>query len=333
MGEPRFLLIRLGAIGDIVHTLPAAASLRDSFPAARIDWVVEQHRAALLDGNPDVNEVIAMDRKSAGSIRACVGRMRENAYTHAVDFQSLYKSALLGFASGARERTGFHRTYVREPLAAIFYTRTALPAGRHKVNHHLALAEILGARSSAVRFPIRISPEAANRVAKKLKAAGAPEEFFVMSPGGGWQSKCWPAGRYGELHEQICNKFGWRGVINYGPGEDSLVQAVESAAGKSRPVALKLELAEMIALVSRAKFFVGGDSGPLHVASALGTPVVGLYGPTDPGRNGPWSREDIVVRLPSAVTTYERGRGSNPAMLAITVAQMMDAIARRLAIA
>ncbi len=147
MSESRFLLVRLGSMGDIVHALPAASALRDTFPTARIDWVVDSKWARLLEGNPDLNNVISLDRKSAGGISAAVRQLRSAKYTHAIDFQALYKSALLAFASGAPRRIGFQSSYAREGFASVLYTDRLNPRGPHKVDHNLTLAERAGARN------------------------------------------------------------------------------------------------------------------------------------------------------------------------------------------
>jgi heptosyltransferase-1 len=135
MSESRFLLVRLGSLGDIVHALPAAAAIRDTFPDARIDWLVDSKWTRLLEGNADLNNVISMEGKSAGGISAAVRQLRAAKYTHAIDFQGLYKSALLAFASGAPRRIGFQRSYAREGLASVFYTDRLNPRGPNAPAH------------------------------------------------------------------------------------------------------------------------------------------------------------------------------------------------------
>jgi heptosyltransferase I len=328
--DQRFLLLRLGSLGDVVHALPSAAALRDSFPDARIDWAVEPKWARLLEGNPDLNNVIQIDRKSAGGIFSTVTQLRSANYTCAIDFQGLYKSALLAFASGAPRRIGFQRTYAREGYASWFYTERLNPRGAHKVEHNLTLAEAAGARKFPPRFPIAIRPEDEARVTQELEDRNI-RDFFVLNPGGGWRSKCWPAERYGELHAKIFENFGLRGVVSYGPGEDDLAQAAISAAGKSAPAAIPLALGPLMALLRRARLVVSADTGPLHLAAALGTPVVALFGPTDPARNGPFitnpAQKSVIVRNPRASeTTYQRGASYSPAMLAITVDEVVKAV-------
>ncbi len=332
MADERFLVVRLGSLGDIVHTLPAVAALRDSFPGARIDWVVERKWAPVLDGNPDLNQVIALERDSWGALRSCVRQVRAARYTCAIDFQGLYKSAFLGFFSSAPQRVGFDRRMAREPGAALLYTHRALPTGQHKVEHNLGLVEMAGARRSAYRFPVRVPADAYADVARRLAASGL-REFFVVSPGGGWRSKCWPPERYGELCRELERRHGERAVVNFGPKERHLAEAVRRAAAPTDPVLLPTDVAQLMALLACAKLVVAGDTGPLHLAVALGTPVVGLYGPTDPARNGPFCAADIVVRNASPdETTYKRGSEYSAAMLSISIEQVVAAVERRLGI-
>jgi lipopolysaccharide heptosyltransferase I len=331
MPEARFLLVRLGSLGDIVHALPAASALRDTFPDARIDWVVDAKWQRLLEGNPDISNVIVLNRKSAGGIRATVRKLRAAKYSCAVDFQALYKSALLPFWARVPRRIGFKSSYAREGSAALLYTETLNPRGAHKVEHNLTLVERAGARASQARFPLHIRAEDEGVASRALVSHGL-EEFFVLNPGGGWRSKCWPAERYGELHRRIYETRGWRGVLTFGPGEEDLAAEAKRATGELPLALVELGLGPLMALLRRAKFVVSADTGPLHLASALGAPTIGLFGPTDPSRNGPFSAQDVSVRNPSvSVTTYKRGRDFALSMLSITVEQVIDAIDARLA--
>ena len=184
------------------------------------------------------------------------------------------------------------------------------------------------------RFPLAIFPEDEAIVARALNENNLTD-FYVLNPGGGWVSKCWPAERYGELHRRLAERYGWRAVVSFGPGEDDLARDVIRATANSAPIAIPLALGPLMALLRRSKLMVSADTGPLHLGSALGTPVVGLFGPTDPARNGPYSpvagSGDMSVRNPSnALTTYRRGASYSPAMLSITVDQVLVAVERRM---
>jgi lipopolysaccharide heptosyltransferase I len=326
----------MSALGDIVHTLPAVAALRQSFPRVQIDWLVDSKWSPILEGNPDVTKIISIDRRNWRNVLATVRRLRSARYAVALDFQSLYRSAILARLCGAPRRVGFDKSYAREGAAAFFYTEKVTPQRLHKVEHNLELAESIGAHANEIRFWLPTSREAREHVDRILAAHGITD-FFVLSPGGGWASKCWPAERYGALHRALAERYGWRGVISFGPGERDLAESVQRAAclpgqaGSPEPLVELFDLPQLIALLCRAQFLVAADTGPLHLASALGTPVVGLYGPTDPARNGPFSKHDIVVRNASSEdTTYGRDKTPAPSMLSITGEQVLDAIERRL---
>jgi heptosyltransferase I len=330
MDEQRFLILRMSALGDIIHTLPAVSALRETFPKAKIDWLVDQKWAPILEGNPCVDSVITMNRASWGDVIVGARRLRDARYTTAIDFQSLYRSAILGWVSGAKRRLGFDAHYSRESGAAFFYTEVITPCRAHKVEHNLELAEAAGACRTEIRFLLPAMPGATEKV-KQILAANGVREYFVLSPGGGWGSKCWPAERYGALHCALAKKYGWRGVISFGPAERDLAETVRRMAGEPEPLVEMFDLKQLTALLRGAKFLVAGDTGPLHLASALGTPVAGLYGPTDPARNGPYSPRDIVVRKARPEeTTYRRDKTPASTMLAITVEDVLDAVERRL---
>ena len=330
MAEPRILLVRLGSLGDVVHALPAAAALRDTFPSARIDWAIDPKWSRLLKKNPGLDNVVVFDRKSAGGIAGTIRALRSARYDCVIDFQALYKSAFLAWASGAARRIGFTSAYAREGLAARLYTERLNPRGPHKVDHNLTLASAAGAQPAAARFPLAIFEEDEAAAEREL-AARKISRFYVLNPGGGWQSKCWPAERYGELHRVLAKRYGIPGVVSIGPGEEALAQAAIAAAGDAPPAAIGLPLGPLLALLRRADFVVSADTGPLHLASALGTATIGLFGPTDPARNGPYSEGDIAIRNPRfAETTYNRGSSYSNSMLSITVEQAAAGVARRL---
>ena len=330
MSEQRFLIVKLGSLGDLVFTLPAVAALRQAYPEARIDWVVERRWYPLLEKNPDLTNVIILDGASTGSFLFTAWRLRNAHYTSAIDFQGLYKSALLALFSGAPVRVGFSPRFAREPASTILYTRRVAPRGPHMVEQNMSLVGAFGAASSHYCFPLNVRPQAEALLRAKL-AAESLGDFFVLSPGGGWRSKCWPPERYGELHRSLARRTGLRGVVSYGPGERELAESVLRAAGSPEPVILDIDVAQLMVLVRRARFLIAGDSGPLHLAAAFGTPVVGLYGPTAPERNGPFRAEDVAVHnARPGETTLRRGRSYSPAMLSITVDQVLAAVERRL---
>jgi ADP-heptose:LPS heptosyltransferase len=249
----------------------------------------------------------------------------------AIDLQGLYKSAVLAWLSGAPRRIGFDRRAAREGGAAIFYTERVVPTSRHVAAQNLDIVKVLGTGEPVHRFPVRITPQAKARITDALERQGI-KDFYAFSPAGSWRAKCWPPERFGQLCRQLERSYGWRGVMILGPGEEWLGDEVRRAAAPTVPVYVPTGLPELMALVNRAKLLIAVDSGPLHLAVALGTPVVGLYGPTDPARNGPFCPEDLVVRnARPEETSYKRRAEYSSTMLSIAVAQVMAAIDERLA--
>jgi len=201
-----------------------------------------------------------------------------------------------------------------------------LTEGAHVVEMNLALARAAGAAADVVRFPLAARPEDEAYIEEQLGKQQL-REFFILSPGGGWGSKCWPVERYAALHNALARERGWRTVLNAGPGEERLVSEFEAQARVTKPVHLTLTLRQLAALLKRAKALVSGDTGPLHLAAALGTPVVGLYGPTDPVRNGPYGRRAVVLHHRELATlTYKHEEKTSPALQAITVEEVVGAV-------
>lgn len=325
--EERFLVVRLTALGDILHTVPAVAALRAAHASAKIDWVVERKWAPVLEGSPALNEVIPFDRRSAWGTIECVQRLRANRYTSAIDFQGLYKSSVLAGLSGAARRVGFDRNWAREPGAAVFYTDRVFPVGRHVSELNYSLAEHLGAsRPAKPEYPLRVPAGGAASIRARLHELGIGDEFVVVGPGGSWRAKCWPPARYGELCREIEMRNDVRVVVVYGPGEKAIAEETVRAAAPSRPVMIATTIEELMGLVAHARCVVAADSGTLHLAAALGTPVVGLYGPTDPARNGPFVPGAVLVHKarPDEIS-YKRRADYSPAILRITVEDVLAA--------
>ena len=188
MGEERFLVVRLGSLGDIVHTLPAVHALRGKFPGAGIDWLVEKKWRALLAGNPDVTDVILLDRTTWSGGLARIREMRRRKYDCAIDFQGLYKSAALARLCGAHRRIGFARELLRERGARWFYTERVRPARGHVVDQNLAIVQSLGAEKKEARFPLSMEDEAERAVRVQLEAQSM-KKYFVLSYGRGCKAK------------------------------------------------------------------------------------------------------------------------------------------------
>ena len=359
-GTPRFnslLVVRLSAMGDIIHTLPAAGALRRAFPHATLGWLIEERWAELLctlryprsgrrsPQRPLVDRVHAVNtaewRRAPFSFNTwqqmAVGlsELRGIRYDAAIDFQGAVRSALLARWSGAPMVYGSAQP--RENAASMFYTRQILlnTNGTHVVQQALALARavISSANISAairpgpmadpqVEFPV--DPDAENKIAG-LTADG--RGFAILNPGAGWGAKRWPAERYGQVAKELA-KEGLCSLVNYGPGEEELAAAVEAASeGAARKI--PCSVSELIALTRRARLLIGGDTGPMHLAAALKIPVVAIFGPTNPARNGPFGTRSIVLRSASSMTDHTRRPEPEQGLLEITIGEVVAA-ARKL---
>lgn len=333
MTKPCFLVVRLGSLGDIVHTFPAAAALRESFPKADIVWLTHPRWKALVESSALVSEIWEVETRSLASVRDILARIRNKKFTAAIDYQGLWKSAALPFLGSVPCRIGFSSHSVREFGVPVLYTERVRSTKTHIADQNGELSRRAGAQNSVALVSLRV-PLEFNDGIRALLEENNIDTYVVLSPGGGWGSKCWPAGRYGELCRRISASLGLRCIINYGPGEEELLSAVKAASGASAPLTYNGTLRALMALLRTARCVVGGDTGPVHLAVALGTPVVALFGPTDPARNGPYrpgadSATNLVLRSPTAVTTYKRGDQPDSSLFELDVAAVFDAVRRQ----
>lgn len=306
--EPRILVVRLGAMGDVIHALPAVASLKSSYPSARITWLLEPRWLPLLEGNPHVDRVVALRRHSWRGLAQSWRELKSEEYDFAVDFQGLMKSALPAAIARPPRIFGFHRTQAREAMAAVFYTGAVLSASTHVVDRNLDLAAAAGAAARVHQFPLPPG----------VPEGELPEGRFVLaSPLAGWRSKQWPLEYYGEL-ARLLRESGVPLVLD-GPAAPELAACPGILTHVSR-------LPGLIDATRRAVAVVGVDSGPLHLAAALGKPGVAIFGPTDPARNGPYGGSLQVLRSTAAVTTYKRGDSIDESMRQITPEQVFSAL-------
>jgi heptosyltransferase I len=337
MPEPRFLVVRLGSLGDIVHTFPAVAGLRESFPGAEIIWLTHPRWKALVESSELATDIWETETRSYRSLREIIRRIRKKHFTAAIDYQGLWKSAVLPFFGGVSRRIGFSSQTIREFGVPVLYADRVRCTQTHIADQNGELSQRAGARNGVAQVALSV-PSIHEVFVVQLLRGFAIERYIALSPAGGWRSKCWPPDRYGVLCQKIRGALGLRCVLNYGPGEEDLVSAVTAASGEAKPIAYNGSLGQLMALLRNAVCIVGGDTGPLHLAVALGTPAVAIFGPTDPARNGPYrtgdrsgnaSPIDIVLRSPQAVTTYKRGDQAAPSILEIDVETVFDAVCRQ----
>jgi heptosyltransferase-1 len=306
---PRILVVRLGAMGDIVHALPAVATLKQGFPGSHLTWVIEPQWAALLEGNPFVDRVIQLRRRDASGVLASLRELRSTPFDFAVDFQGLLKSAVVAAAARPERIFGWDRGQLREAAAGVFYTHRASSTAAHVVDRNLDLAAAAGAAHAVRVFPLPAGhPE-----------APLPEGAFVLaSPLAGWRAKQWPLENYLALARRLSTECNLPLVLNVPP-----IAPLGTADGVW-PHACGLP--GLIDATRRAAAVVGVDSGPMHLAAALGKPGVALFGPTDPARNGPYGDSLRVLRWPGAVTTYTRFDEIDESMRRITPEEVFESL-------
>jgi lipopolysaccharide heptosyltransferase I len=329
MAEHRFVVVRLGSLGDIVHTFPAVAGLRNSFPSSEIVWLTHPRWTELVACSGLATEIWPVDSRNLVSVREIVRKLRARKWDAAIDYQGLWKSAFLAFFGAAPKRIGFSSSTIREFGVPILYTDSVVCKTTHIADQNGELSLRAGAALPVGPVELQVGEADAARVRADLAKEGL-SRYVVLSPGGGWRSKCWPTERFGALCREIQKEIGIPCVVNYGPGEESLVAEVQAASGTAKPIPYDGELGTLSALLRNADCIVGGDTGPLHLAVALGTPAVALFGPTDPRRNGPYPPGQIVLRSPRAVTTYDRINTTDPSLLELSVDAVLAAVKQRL---
>ena len=339
----RILIVKLGSIGDVVHTLPALAALRQAMPQAEISWVVERQSSEILRDNPLLDRLIEVDTKalrrglmSGETLRAPrqqLRRLRASAFDVALDFQGLLKSASIARLSGARRVFGYSRAGLREPASALFLSKTvAVPQQTHVISKSLLLLKgALGIPlPETLSFPIRVTAEA--EAEAQQVSANAGGKYAILNPGGGWPTKLWSADRFGKLADSLWSNYGISSLVTYGPGELELAENVRrsSVSGKAQPVSLSLKA--FYSLARGARVYIGGDTGPTHIAVAAGTPIVGLFGPTEWWRNGSPRMEDICVERNDIHCRVDCHRRSCSKWICmdIEVGRVMQAVALRL---
>jgi lipopolysaccharide heptosyltransferase I len=346
----RVLIVRLGALGDVVHAIPVAAALRRAYPHARIDWLVSAKHREILDLVPVIDRrLVVNDRPSTGSgqaadpaggtsLVAAVRELRRARYDIAIDLQGLIKSALLARLSGAPRVLGFSASYAREGLARLFYTDVHDPGRgglydaretRHVVDINLGVLALLGITGVRAEFPLETPSSAAARTI--VEQTGG--RYALLNPGAAWPNKRWPPDRLAAVAVELRERHGVASVVLWGPGEESLAGEVVAAARGAAVLSPKTTVGDLVAMARGAALMVSGDTGPTHIAAAVGTPIVGLYGPTRPVRNGPMSPLDITVSRDAICQCHHlrRCRVDRMCLLDIAADEVIAAVERRLA--
>ncbi len=349
----RFLIVRLGALGDVVHAIPVAAALRRAFPAARVDWLVSAKHREILDLVPVIDRRLVIDdrpsprrrarsrrdpaRATKTSFLAAIRELRLGRYDVAIDLQGLIKSALLARSSGAPRIVGFSSRYARERLARLFYTDAYDPGRgglydpretRHIVEINLGLLTVLGLTVAKPEFPIEeVHSDVECRIRQQTGG-----RYVLLNPGAAWPNKRWPPVRLAAVAAALRSRHDLMSVVLWGPGEEALAAEVVAGAGGGALLSPQTTIADLVALARGATLMVSGDTGPTHVAAAVGTPIVGIYGPTRPARNGPMSPHDVTVSRDAICQCHHLRRCTLDRMclLDIEVAEVLGAVERRL---
>jgi lipopolysaccharide heptosyltransferase I len=305
----RILIVKLGSIGDVVHTLPALAAIRRALPGSEVSWAVERGAAEILRDNPLLDRLIEVDTKalrrglmSGETLRAPrqqLRLLRASAFDLALDFQGLLKSAMVARLSGARRIWGFARDSLREPASRLLLHKTVqIPARLHVIRKNLTMAR--NALDISVpedpddfQFPIALNPS--HEAEAEAASSETDGRYAILNPGGGWPTKLWSTDKFGALADELWNHFRLHSLVTHGPDEAELAGQVlaHSKSGKARAVSVSLK--GFYALAKQASLYVGGDTGPTHLAVAARTPIVGLFGPTEWWRNGSPYPADICV--------------------------------------
>ena len=328
MSDESFLIVRLGALGDIVHAIPVVAALRTAYPRARIGWLAHPRFAPLLQLVEGLDHVHPLERRTGAT---AIREVRRERYDVCLDLQGLLKSAAVARFSGARRIIGFSRHLLRESAAVLAYSETGGDGAGHVIDKNLSLLALVGVTSNDRHFRLDIPETPVVPCTREILGTGAAP-FALINPGAAWPNKRWPAERFGAVARRLRDRLGVHSAVMWGPDEATLAAAVARASDGAAHMAPQTTMVEMLALARAAQVVVSGDTGPLHLAAAAGTPVVGLYGPTPPGRNGPWDPRDRVVSShDTCVCVFKRQCTADTWCLdRISVDAVVDAVIARL---
>lgn len=334
--SPRVLIVRLSAIGDTLHSLPVACALRKRFPGAWLCWVVERRAAALLRGHKALDRVVELPRgwlKHPSLVWRLRRELRAVRFDVAVDVQGLSKSALVAWLSGAPKRIGFSGPRARE-LSRWLNNHRVPTSGPHVIDHNLQLLTALGIAQPEVCFAVPEHEPDRQRAAAIVAGTGLETGYAIVNPGASWPSKLWPAGRYAAVARHLHETWQLPSLVVWaGEQERQLAAQVVAEADGAALMAARTTLSELAALARRCRLFVSADTGPLHLAAAVGTPCVGLYGPWPAETNGPYGPRNIAIQaMHFEGSTRQRRRAPAELMEAISmemVAAACDKVLQR----
>lgn len=331
----RVLVVRLGAMGDILHSLPAVTALRKAHPGWFLGWAIEPQWRGLFSaegGKPGTPSMPLVDRlhtipakqwarspfsaRTWSDMRRVRRELRAMRYDVAVDLQGAVRSAM--FARWARTSRLLGEAQPRESAAKWLFSERVETRGAHVIEQSVEVANAIAGDDLAMTLPWLPCDAEAGRRAGEIR-----QPFVLVSPGAGWGAKRWPPERYGWVAQRLA-AAGYHVVINCGPAEEPLAREIVTASGGHADI-LPSDMASLIAVTRKASLMIAGDTGPLHLACALGTPVVGIFGPTDPARNGPFHCRSRVLRHPESRRDHTRRSQPEAGLLTITPEAVTDA--------
>ena len=338
----KLLIVKLSAIGDIIHALPVLAAIREARPDVDISWVTESRSAEILRDNELIDNLIEVDtHKLRGEVierilieaSRQIKELRQFDHDVALDMQGLIKSAVIARFSGADERWGFAKSSLREPASRIFLTDTVeIPDQTHVIRKNLMLAEqaLSFVSYGEPTFPISTSDEHRAEAAAITDQIGS--DFAILNPAGGWVTKLWHAEKYGELADRLWDEFGLHSIVATGPKESELAERVMANSRSGKLISVQPTLKGFYELAKNARVYVGGDTGPTHLAIAAGAPVVGIFGPTEWWRNGSLNPADICVERNDIACRVDchRRACSNWICMDISVDTVLEGVRKRL---
>ncbi len=332
MQTPRILIVRLSAIGDVIQSTPIACALRERFPDAFLAWVVERNAGQLIEGHEALDQVITLPRgwlKSPSGVWQLRRRLHDLRFDIAVEAQGLTKAAILARLSGARRRIGFGHPWGRE-LSRWINTETVDTPGPHVVERNIQLLRPLEIVEPEVRFLLPERDEDRRTADEHIRRMGFEQGFAMINVGAGWPSKLWPGDRYAAVATHLGQAWQLPSMVVWaGPQEKEIAARIVAGAEGFAQEGPTTTLRELGSLARRATIFIGSDTGPLHLAAAVGTPCVGLFGPWPAEIHGPFGPQHIALqKAPSPRSTRQRRNAPPHLMEAISVSDVCQACDR-----
>ena len=338
-------LVKLSAIGDVVHALPVASALRKRYPHSHLTWIVEGKSREIVDGNPDLDEVIVFEKARwvkefpyphrtfpvLWEIFRFSRQLRKANFDLVIDLQGLIKSGVLTWLAGTGTRIGFSVDYCRESANARFTNYHITPAKEdvHIIDQCLSLVRELETDTQHKQFKIHVPEKDRKYIEKFLEKKGVSKADFLLliNPGAAWETKQWGVENYAQLADQVISDLGLMVIFLWGPSELTLVKSIQKKMRQPAIRACPTTLKQSMALMQQAHLFVSGDTGPLHIAAALNIPCVGIYGPSSPERNGPYGKIHRVVQTNvSCRNCFRRFCSNQECMKSIPVSRVMETI-------